>query len=105
MDRPPTENAMEKLEQEEIQRMLEEFPEWSLNGETLQRTFRFKDFSRSMKFVRRIADLAEELGHYPDILIRSQKVTLTLTTSDVGGLTSMDFEFAQAADDRCVALS
>lgn len=89
---------MEKLDQEHIDEKLQEFPDWSQSGETLQRTFRFDDFLGAMAFVSRIADLAEEHQHHPDILIRYNKVTLTLSTHDAGGLTDKDFNFARVTD-------
>ena len=89
---------MEKLDQEHIDEKLQEFPEWSQSGETLQRTFRFDDFLGAMAFVSRIADLAEEHQHHPDILIRYNKVTLTLSTHDAGGITEKDFNYARDTD-------
>jgi len=89
---------MEKLPQEDIEARLEAFPDWSQNGDALQRTFSFEDFLSAMAFVGRIADLAEEHQHHPDIMIRYNKVTLTLTTHDAGGLTEKDFAFAQDTD-------
>ena len=90
---------MEKLDQQEIQEKMASFPEWSLNGDTLQRTFSFDDFLGAMDFVKRVAELAEEQQHHPDIMIRYNKVTLSLSTHDAGGLTSKDFGFAQCVDD------
>ncbi len=89
---------MEKLDQEHIDKKLQEFPEWSQSGETLQRTFRFDNFLGAMAFVSRIADLAEEHQHHPDILIRYDKVTLTLSTHDAGGITDKDFNYARDTD-------
>ncbi len=89
---------MEKLDQEHIDEKLQEFPEWSQSGETLQRTFRFDNFLGAMAFVSRIADLAEEHQHHPDILIRYDKVTLTLSTHDAGGITEKDFNYALDTD-------
>ncbi len=89
---------MEKLDQEHIDEKLQEFPEWSQSGETLQRTFRFDNFLGAMAFVSRIADLAEEHQHHPDILIRYDKVTLTLSTHDAGGITEKDFNYARDTD-------
>ncbi len=90
---------MEKLDQEHIDEKLQEFPEWSQSGETLQRTFRFDNFLGAMAFVSRIADLAEEHQHHPDILIRYNKVTLTLSTHDAGGITEKDFNYARDTDN------
>ena len=89
---------MDKIEQDAIAGNLEQVPEWSLNGETLQRTFKFDDFMAAMQFVNAVAELAESLGHHPDILVRYNKVTCTLTTHDAGGLTPRDFKAATAID-------
>ena len=51
-----------------------------------------------MKFVNRVAKLAERAGHHPDIDIRWNKVTLALTTHDAGGLTEKDFKLALRFD-------
>ena len=94
---------MQKLSHEEIERRLEAFGDWSLAGDALQRTFGFEDFVSAMAFVNRVAELAEEMQHHPDIMIRYRKVTLTLSTHDAGGLTDKDFKFAQATDS-CLAV-
>ena len=92
---------MNKLAQEDIDQKLSEFPDWSLIGDSMQRTFSFENFVDAMSFVNRVADLAEEFQHHPDILVRYNKVTLTLSTHDAGGLTDKDFAFAREADS-CV---
>src|SRR5690606_17464930 len=89
---------MDKLSQEQISAQLAEFAEWSQSGEALQRTFRFDNFRHAMEFVGRVADLAERLQHHPDIMIRYNKVTLTLSTHEAGGITSRDFAFVEAID-------
>ena len=94
---------MDKLPQEDIEARLEAFPDWSQNGDALQRTFSFEDFLSAMAFVGRIADLAEEHQHHPDIMIRYNKVTLTVTTHDAGGLTEKDFTFARDTDGVATA--
>jgi 4a-hydroxytetrahydrobiopterin dehydratase len=93
---------MQRLSEEEIDGKLGDFGDWSRNGDKLQRTFSFDDFMGSVAFVIRVAELAETLEHHPDILIRYNKVTLTTTTHDAGGLTEKDFELARAMDG-CVA--
>lgn len=93
-----TEQALGKLSEDQIQTHLEEYPEWAeLNGQ-IQRTFLFEDFDQSMGFVGRIAEYAEQVQHHPDILIRYNKVTLTVSTHDAGGITHKDFELARTAD-------
>ncbi len=89
---------MQKLSADQIQENIADLPSWSLNGDSLQRTFRFDDFVGSMAFVEKVADLAEEMNHHPDIMIRFNKVTLTLSTHDAGGITENDFTLASATD-------
>lgn len=89
---------MNKLSEPEIQAALAQAPDWSeLNG-AIQRTFQFKDFAESMRFVNQVADAAETDQHHPDILIRWNKVTLTLSTHDASGITAKDFALAKKID-------
>ncbi len=90
---------MEKLTQEQIDERLKSLSEWSQSGDALQRTFVFRDFVEAMTFVERAASHAERVQHHPDILIRYNKVSLTLSTHDAGGITEKDFDFAATADD------
>ncbi len=90
---------MEKLSDEQVKQYIADLPQWSLNGDSLQRTFRFDDFAGSMAFANRVAALADQMAHHPDIMIRYNKVTLTLTTHDAGGLTERDISFARSTDD------
>jgi len=94
---------MPKLTEAEIKKSLKSIPEWSRVGEEIQRTYKFKDFVESMKFVGRVADQAEKDQHHPDILIRWNLVTLTLTTHDAGGLSEKDFGLAKKADQFAAA--
>lgn len=89
---------MDKLAPESVQEQLLTVEEWTLNGESIQRTFAHDDFVGSMAFVEKVAAIAEASSHHPDILIRWNKVTLTMTTHDAGGLTGLDFELARAID-------
>ena len=90
---------MDKLSAEAIERRMTDFDDWALNGDSLQRTFGFEDFAAAMDFVQSVAELAERHQHHPDIMIRFNKVTLTLSTHDVGGLSERDFAFAKSVDD------
>jgi len=88
----------EKLSEQQIARQIENVPEWDeLNGE-IQRTYQFPDFNASIAFVNQLAEHAERVQHHPDILIRYNKVTLTVSTHDAGGITDKDFQLASAAD-------
>jgi 4a-hydroxytetrahydrobiopterin dehydratase len=89
---------MEKLSIEKIKAALATVPDWKKKSATIARTYQFKDFPAAIKFVNAAAELAEQAWHHPDIDIRWNKVTLTLTTHDVGGLTEKDFELARKFD-------
>tara|TARA_E500000318_G_scaffold98672_1_gene100161 strand:- start:342 stop:638 length:297 start_codon:yes stop_codon:yes gene_type:complete len=91
--------SVEKMSESEIKSALEDLPKWNEVGGELQRTIQFDDFVASMVFVNRVADAAESDAHHPDILIRYNKVTLTLSTHDAGGITGKDFRLASTIDD------
>ena len=83
---------------DESRARLAEAPGWELAGQALRRRYAFQGFKAALAFVNRVADLAEAADHHPDILIEYNKVTLTLTTHDAGGLTERDFALARAID-------
>jgi 4a-hydroxytetrahydrobiopterin dehydratase len=89
---------MEKLTATQIKKSLASVPEWKKKGSAITRTFQFKDFPAAIKFVNTIAKPSEKEYHHPDIDIRWNKVTLTLSTHDAGGLTSKDFNLAKKFD-------
>jgi 4a-hydroxytetrahydrobiopterin dehydratase len=89
---------MERLSESEVEQKLAALPEWSLVSEAIQRTYQFEGFVTSMRFVNAVADEAERAQHHPDVLIRYNKVTLTLSTHDAGGITQKDFDLAARAD-------
>ena len=73
-------------------------PLWTRKGKTITRKFEFKDFPAAVRFVNRVAVIAEKAFHHPDIDIRWNKVTLALSTHDEGGLTEKDFKLAVKCD-------
>ncbi|MBL1217812.1 MAG: 4a-hydroxytetrahydrobiopterin dehydratase [Planctomycetes bacterium] len=89
---------VEKLAQPDIDSRLAQIPDWSQVGDSISRTFQFKDFLPAIRFVNLLADHAESVQHHPDMLVRYNRVTLTLSTHDANGLSEKDFTFAAAAD-------
>jgi 4a-hydroxytetrahydrobiopterin dehydratase len=89
---------MEKLTSSEIKTALSSVRDWKKKGAAITRTYQFKDFPAAIKFVDKLAKLAEKAWHHPDIDIRWNKVTLTLSTHDAGGLTKKDFSLAKQFD-------
>ena len=69
--------------------------DWREEGDSLVRDFEFSNFAAAMAFVNRVADVAEEANHHPDILVHGwNKVRLTLSTHSAGGITENDFALA-----------
>ena len=91
-------HGMKKLSQRQVDTRLAKLPQWSQNGDAIQRTFQFENFVGSMRFLNGVADAAERVQHHPDILVRWNKVTLTLSTHDASGITEKDMAFAANAD-------
>ena len=89
---------MKKFSASDVKKALATMPDWKKKGATIARTYSFKDFPAAIKFINAVAKLAEQAWHHPDIDIRWNKVTLTLTTHDAGGLTKKDFALAGKFD-------
>lgn len=89
---------MSRLDDAGIGAALRGVPGWGRVGAEIRRTYRFADFREALRFVNRVGELAERAGHHPDIDIRYNAVTLTLTTHDAGGLSAKDFDLARAID-------
>jgi 4a-hydroxytetrahydrobiopterin dehydratase len=93
----------ELLSAADVEARLDQLPGWSsaeAGRAALIRTFKFDDFKAALSFVIRVGDVAEQLDHHPDVDIRWNKVTLTLSTHSAGGLTERDFTLAHRINDR-----
>ena len=90
--------AMEALKIKEYLAQLKEG--WEvLENRKIRKLFKFKDFKEAMVFVNKVADLAENEGHHPDIAIRYNKVEISLWTHAIGGLSENDFILAAKVDN------
>ena len=87
------------LIEDELKQALKRTPEWDKVDKAIERTIEFDDFLGAIDFVDQVAEIAEEEDHHPDIQIRYNKVTLTLSTHHESGLTSRDFEVAERIDN------
>lgn len=84
-----------------INTLIKTLPLWSVadNASMLTRKFEFKNFIEAMEFVNKVASLAEDAKHHPDITISYNKVTIGTTTHDANGLTEKDFSLAAKIDN------
>ena len=64
----------------------------------LEKEYRFKNFRRALDFTNRVGELAETVGHHPDIYLAWGKVRLMIWTHKINGLNQSDFIFAAKAD-------
>jgi 4a-hydroxytetrahydrobiopterin dehydratase len=87
-----------KLTDTERNAALAELPEWKLREDSLAitRRFTFADFSEAFAFMTRVALLAEKADHHPEWSNVWNRVEITLTTHDAGGLSARDVALAKA---------
>ncbi|OYZ01377.1 MAG: 4a-hydroxytetrahydrobiopterin dehydratase [Sphingobacteriia bacterium 28-36-52] len=71
---------------------------WELKSDSIEREFVFKDFVQAFAFMTSVAANTETLNHHPYWSNVYNKVTITLSTHDVSGLTELDFELASIID-------
>jgi 4a-hydroxytetrahydrobiopterin dehydratase len=79
---------------------LADLSDWTLRGDGLaiERSFKFADFSEAFAFMTRVALLAEKADHHPEWSNVWNRVEITLTTHDAGGLSRRDVDLASAID-------
>lgn len=79
----------------EIQENLNHLKDWKLEGNAIQKEFKFKDFISAFGFMTQVAFHAEKLNHHPDWKNVYNTVSIKLNTHDAGGLTELDFKLAK----------
>jgi 4a-hydroxytetrahydrobiopterin dehydratase len=89
--------ALAKNRAEELLRELDDG--WRLNADGhLERAYAFEDFANAMAFANKVADVAEDEGHHPDLHITWGKCNVEIWTHKISGLTESDFYFAAKTD-------
>jgi 4a-hydroxytetrahydrobiopterin dehydratase len=86
---------MPALNSREVAKRMGTVPGWTAHSKKIRRKFEFTGFMDAVDFVNRVARKAEKADHHPDIDVRWNKVSLTLTTHSEGGLTGKDFSMAR----------
>ena len=92
--------AVARLTDSEREDLLRAHPDWSLarEGAAIERTFKFADFNEAFGFMTRVALLADKADHHPEWSNVYNRVAITLTTHDAGGLSARDVKMARAID-------
>ena len=98
---------MTKLTIEELKATLQRLPDWTLakDREAIVRKFKFEDFDAAFAFMTRSALLAAKMDHHPEWFNVYNKVDVTLTTHDAGGVTQKDIALATAMDSYAAGAS
>ncbi len=90
---------MPKLTDAELTAFLSEVEGWTSLGNAIHKEFGFPGFRGAIAFVNRVADRAESAGHHPDIEIHFNRVFISLSTHDAGGVTEKDAVLAAEIDE------
>jgi len=86
----------EKLTEDDVRSRLVRLPGWNAEGDaSISRGFAFSDHIAATGFVVRVAMTAEVLNHHPDVHMVYNRVDITLSTHDAGGVTEKDIELAE----------
>ena len=88
----------EKLSDAEVEARMADVPGWERTGDRISREYTFGSFVEAFGFMASVAILAEKLFHHPERSNVYNRVTIELTTHDVGGLSENDFELAAKID-------
>jgi 4a-hydroxytetrahydrobiopterin dehydratase len=89
---------MTRLTAGELETFLAEHPGWRTSGDAIVKEFSFRGFRGSIAFVNRTAELANAAGHHPDLEIHYNRVVVSLSTHDEGGVTDKDVALATEID-------
>jgi 4a-hydroxytetrahydrobiopterin dehydratase len=92
--------SMAKLTAAEVDAKLKSIPGWKRDGDFIVKAFKFKKFMEGIEFVQKVAEIAEEQEHHPDINVVWTTVTLSIQTHDEGGITSWDLDLASEIEKR-----
>jgi len=87
-----------KLTDAQIADRLKSLSGWSVRDGKLEKTFQFDAYPKGPEFAVKVGRIAEELDHHPDIHIAWRKVTISVNTHSVNGISPYDFELAKRID-------
>jgi 4a-hydroxytetrahydrobiopterin dehydratase len=92
----PCRGGVPALKDDALQKLLSDLGHgWRVVDEHhLEKQFGFEDFKQGLDFVNRVGELAEAENHHPDVLLTYSRVTITLWTHKIDGLTESDFILA-----------
>lgn len=84
-----------RLSEAEVERRLRPLMNWRRTGKRIYRVVKLEGFTDGVRLLRRIAEIADEMNHHPDVSLGYGRMRISLTTHDEGGLTDRDFKLAR----------
>lgn len=87
-----------RLDDDEVKRAVADLDGWTRDGDQITRSFEFADFSEAFGFIARVALLQERADHHAETWAVYNRVRLTLSTHDAGGVTETDIHLAREID-------
>ena len=102
----PCEGGVPKLTAEQIEHLSPQVPQWQVDpsGDAITRSWKFRDFVSAIDFINRVARIAEQQQHHPDLHLTGYRhVRIALTTHAIGGLSENDFILAAKIDADAAA--
>ena len=95
----PCKGGIPPLKPDEIERLLTQLEGWqAVEAHHLSKEYGFKNFAEALAFVNRVGELAESVGHHPDLHLAWGKVRVEIWTHKINGLSTSDFIFSAKAD-------
>ncbi|OED34843.1 hypothetical protein AB834_05920 [PVC group bacterium (ex Bugula neritina AB1)] len=89
---------MTKLSTDNINLMLKKTAEWTYLNNSLEKHFTFKNYKQVLSFVNKVAQIAHEQDHHPDISFGFNTCCVTYTTHSHKGVTDLDFKAVASID-------
>lgn len=99
---PPCDEATASLAADKLRKLQQKLnnPEWKIpKGHHLERHIKFKDFKAALACTNKIGEVAEEMGHHPNICLAWGEVKIQIWTHKINGLTENDFVLAAKIDE------
>lgn len=90
--------GMDTLDSPTIDAALTELQGWERDGDTIRRDYKLDGFRDAIDLIVRIADLADDANHHPELTNVYNNLTVVLTTHDAGGITQKDLDLAAAIE-------
>lgn len=95
----------ELLDDAAITAALDDLPDWERDGDAIVRTAKLPSFPTAIAVVDRVAEIAEDRDHHPDIDIRWRTLRFRCSTHSAGGITDLDVALARAISEQISAAS